>query len=140
MYQGIRKDMPGIRRATRMSMRRRFWVNRAMEYAAGRPIRREKNTEQRPTILEFFKYSRKFCSPKTFSKFRRVGVKIIFGGHEIISTWVLKDDINIHRKGKSIGITISRIRRTKAIFKNKGFFINVFLSINFRGEPSATGC
>jgi hypothetical protein len=42
-----------------------------------------------------------------------VALKINFGGQEMMSTWVLKEDINIHRKGKIMGITMMRINVKK---------------------------
>jgi hypothetical protein len=67
MYHGIRKEMPGIRRAINMNIDNRFCLNRAIEYAAGRPIRSENATAEMPIIEEFMKYLRKFCSLKTLS-------------------------------------------------------------------------
>ena len=67
MYHGIRNEIPGIRRASRMNTASFLCVNRAIEYAAGSPRTSDKPTATVPTIVEFRKYFRKSCSPKTFS-------------------------------------------------------------------------
>ena len=55
-----------------------------------------------------------------------VGVKINLGGHEIISTCVFIEEINIQKKGKIVGITMTKIR-----IKNNNLYINgVFILIN----------
>ena len=65
MYHGMRNEMPGMSRATRMNTESLCWRKRAMLYAAGRPRRREAATEAAPTTAEFMKYFGKFCSAKT---------------------------------------------------------------------------
>jgi hypothetical protein len=42
-----------------------------------------------------------------------VALKTNFGGQEMMSTWVLREDMNIHKKGKIMGITMSRINMKK---------------------------
>jgi hypothetical protein len=81
----------------------------------------ETNTVEKPTMLEFLRYNRKFCSPKTLLKFFRVGVKINFGGQWIISTWVLNEDMNIQTKGKIMGITMIKTRIKKAVLTKMVF-------------------
>ena len=65
MYHGMRKDIPGMSRATRMNIDSFLWRKRAMLYAAGRPRRRDAATDATPTTVEFRKYFGKFCSRKT---------------------------------------------------------------------------
>jgi len=43
-----------------------------------------------------------------------VGLKINFGGQWTMSTCVLNEDINIQKKGKIMGITMSKIRIRKS--------------------------
>jgi hypothetical protein len=52
-----------------------------------------------------------------------VALKINLGGQEIISTWVLKEETNIQKKGKSMGITIIKIRMKKNKLNQKGLFM-----------------
>jgi hypothetical protein len=66
MYQGIRNEIPGMSLATSIKIESLFCPNLAIEYAAGSPIKSDNNTAPNPTMLEFIKYSKKFCSPKTF--------------------------------------------------------------------------
>ena len=54
-----------------------------------------------------------------------------FGGQWIISTWVLNEDINIQKKGKSIGITMNKTRMRKSSLNINGTFIFYFYNSNF---------
>jgi hypothetical protein len=51
-----------------------------------------------------------------------VASNINFGGQEIISTWVLKEDMNIHKKGKTMGMRITNINMKKKSLKAQDFF------------------
>ena len=53
MYQGMRYEMPGMIRATRIVSARRRWRQRAIEYAAGSPTARPSAVQPSATTRLF---------------------------------------------------------------------------------------
>ena len=111
MYQGIKNEMPGIRRAISMNRAVFFMLFLATAYAAGRPSTRDIPTEATATIVEFFMYLRKCWLTNTSLKFFNVGLNVNFGGHAMISTWTLKAEMSIQYRGKTITAQTNRTAR-----------------------------